>query len=202
MRLILRPALLTPVLLAGALGGLAVLSPPVPALGADEPAMVLVSAEPASALPRLPVRTAYRVVPGQRIARQAWADPVRGAEVTARFGDASSSWSSGRHTGLDLAAPVGTPIRSVAAGEVLSTAYDGAYGARTVVRLDDGTEVWYCHQDSQEVAAGDRVAQGQVIGAVGATGNVTGPHLHLEIRPGGGDPVDPSVVLAGHRVEP
>ena len=85
---------------------------------------------------------------------------------------------------------------------VVSAASDGAYGTKTVVRLEDGTEVWYCHQDTQDVAAGDRVSRGQVIGSVGATGNVTGPHLHLEIRPGGGDPVDPALALEGHRVEP
>ncbi len=202
MRLRPRPALVTPALLAVALGGLAVLAPPVPPVLGSTDGVVLVSAEPVASLPRLPVRPAYRVVPGRRIAQRAWVLPVRDYELTARFGDTSGHWSSGRHTGLDLAAPVGTPVRSVAAGEVLSTAYDGAYGARTVVRLQDGTEVWYCHQDTQAVAVGDRVAAGQPIGTVGATGNVTGPHLHLEIRPDGGDPVDPAEVLAGHRVEP
>ncbi len=106
------------------------------------------------------------------------------------------------HTGLDFAASVGSPIRSIAIGVVVSTEYDGAYGNKTVVRLSDGTEVWYCHQDTQSVVPGQTIRRGQVIGTVGATGNVTGPHLHLEIRPGGGDPVDPEVALRRHRVEP
>ena len=92
-----------------------------------------------------------------------------------------------------------TPSRP---GVVVSTEYDGAYGNKTVVRLTDGTEVWYCHQDTQSVVPGQSVARGQVIGTVGATGNTTGPHLHLEIRPGGGDPVDPELALRRHRVEP
>lgn len=196
MRLSVRPLLRTPVVAALALGGLAVLTQPAPPVLGQS---VLASAETVTLLPTAP---AYRVVPGRQVSREAWVLPVRDYELTAQFGDTSGHWSSGSHTGLDLAAPVGTPIRSVADGEVVSTDYDGAYGATTVVRLDDGTEVWFCHQDSQDVAPGERVERGQVIGAVGASGNVTGPHLHLEIRPGGGDPVDPATVLAGHKVEP
>jgi murein DD-endopeptidase MepM/ murein hydrolase activator NlpD len=126
---------------------------------------------------------------------------VQGYRLTSRFGDSGSYWSSGSHTGLDFAAAVGSPIRSVASGVVVSTAYEGAYGIKTVVRLADGTEVWYCHQDTRSVGQGQQVRGGQVIGTVGATGNVTGPHLHLEVRPGGGDPVDPEVSLHRHRVE-
>jgi murein DD-endopeptidase MepM/ murein hydrolase activator NlpD len=149
---------------------------------------------------------AFRLVARESIAREPvvpepWVVPVQGYQLTSRFGDSGSYWSSGSHTGLDFAAGVGSPIRSVASGVVVSTAYDGAYGVKTVVRLPDGTEVWYCHQDTQSVAPGQQVRGGQVIGTVGATGNVTGPHLHLEVRPGGGDPVDPEVSLHRHRVE-
>ncbi len=150
-----------------------------------------------SAQPDLP---AYHLVAGERITVQRWITPVYSYHLTGRFADGGSLWSSGSHTGLDFAAPTGSPVRSIASGVVLSTEYDGAYGNKTVVRLTDGTEVWYCHQDSQAVAPGEHVARGQVIGTLGSTGNVTGPHLHLEIRPGGGDPVDPEVALARHRV--
>jgi murein DD-endopeptidase MepM/ murein hydrolase activator NlpD len=155
---------------------------------------------PHSADPVEPDLPAYHLVVGERITVQRWITPVYSYHLTGRFDDGGSYWSSGHHTGLDFAAPSGTPIRSIAAGVVLSTDYDGAYGNKTVVRLEDGTEVWYCHQDSQAVAPGERVARGQVIGAIGTTGNTTGPHLHLEIHPGGGDPVDPEVALAAHRV--
>lgn len=147
-----------------------------------------------------PARSAYHLVAAEPIARDPWLIPVRSYRLTGRFGDVSGYWSAA-HTGLDFATSVGSPIRSIAIGVVVSTEYDGAYGNKTVVRLTDGTEVWYCHQDTQSVVPGQTIRRGQVIGTVGATGNVTGPHLHLEIRPRGGDPVDPELALRRHRVE-
>ena len=91
---------------------------------------------------------------------------------------------------------------AVANGTVTETGYDGAYGNKTVVTLDDGTEIWYCHQTSIYVSVGDRVNGGEVIGTVGATGNVTGSHLHLEVRPGGGGPVDPFQAFVEHGIVP
>lgn len=133
----------------------------------------------------------------------AWQSPlVRGTyALTGRFGQCSGLWSH-CHTGLDFAAPTGTPIRSVAAATVRKVGYAGAYGIRTIVTLDDGTQVWYCHQNNTSVAPGQRVRRGDRIGAVGATGNVTGPHLHLEVRPRGRAPVDPRTALIAHNVHP
>lgn len=130
--------------------------------------------------------------------RPEWVLPLSGYDLTAEFG-ASGLWAS-THTGLDFAAPVGSPIRSVADGVVVEAAYDGAFGNKTVVRLEDGTEVWYCHQDQLSVSAGERLQAGEVIGNVGMTGNTTGAHLHLEMHPAGGEPVDPHDVLAAHDV--
>jgi murein DD-endopeptidase MepM/ murein hydrolase activator NlpD len=130
-----------------------------------------------------------------------WTLPVVGYELTGRFGEVSSLWSAS-HTGLDFAAPGGTPIRAVASGEVVSAAWDGSYGYLTVVRLPDGTEIWYAHQQSIAADVGSTVQTGDIIGSVGATGNVTGEHLHLEIRPGGGDPVDPLGALAAKGLRP
>ena len=130
-----------------------------------------------------------------------WVLPVSGYRLTAQFGAYSGLWSH-YHTGLDFAAPSGTPIRSVANGVVTSVGYDGAYGNKTVVTLDDGTEIWYCHQTSYTVSDGEQVNAGETIGYVGSTGNVTGPHLHLEVRPGGGDPVDPYGALVVHGLQP
>jgi murein DD-endopeptidase MepM/ murein hydrolase activator NlpD len=137
----------------------------------------------------------------EEIARNTWVRPIAsGYRLTATFGQCSGLWSS-CHTGLDLAVPSGTPIHSVAAGRVTETGYDGAYGNKTVVTLEDGTELWYCHQTSVEVSVGDTVAPGQQIGTVGSTGNTTGPHLHLEVHPGAGDDaVDPAAALAEHGV--
>lgn len=124
-----------------------------------------------------------------------WTSPMSGYRLTGRFGDRSYMWSSGMHTGLDFAAPSGTPIRSVAAGVVKQASYDGSYGYKTVVSVPGGGEVWYCHQDRLAVSKGQRLEPGQLVGYVGATGNVTGSHLHLEIRYGK-RPVDPASVLA------
>ncbi len=136
-----------------------------------------------------------------KIALNQWQLPVDGYHLTARFGQCSALWAS-CHTGLDFAAPSGTPIHAVANGVVTSVGYDGSYGNKTVITLDDGTELWFCHQTSYTVNVGDTIQAGQLIGYIGATGNVTGPHLHLEVRPGGGDPVDPYQALVVHGLQP
>ncbi len=129
-----------------------------------------------------------------------WQLPVHSYHLTARFGE-YGLWSS-YHTGLDFAAPTGTPIYAVANGVISSASYDGSYGNKTVQTLEDGTELWYCHQNSFVVSAGDEVHAGELIGYIGSTGHVTGPHLHLEVRPGGGDPVDPYQALVVNGVTP
>jgi murein DD-endopeptidase MepM/ murein hydrolase activator NlpD len=135
-----------------------------------------------------------------------WVLPVAGYVLSATYGEVSSYWST-YHTGLDFAAASGTPIVSVAHGTVTYVGYDGAYGNKTEITLDDGTVIWYAHQTSQVVSTGAEVQPGELIGYVGATGNVTGPHLHLEVRMpsvGGvdGQDVDPYQALADHGVTP
>jgi murein DD-endopeptidase MepM/ murein hydrolase activator NlpD len=127
--------------------------------------------------------------------------PVSGYELTGRFGASSSLWSS-THTGLDFAAPEGADIRSVAGGVVTETGSDGAFGTKTVIRQAGGELLWYCHQSSVDVSVGDRVKAGEVIGAVGSTGNVTGPHLHLEVHSAGDDAVDPEDWLTDQGLRP
>jgi len=138
-----------------------------------------------------------------QIAANMWQLPIAHGvyHLTAGFGESSGLWAN-THTGLDFAAPSGTPIISVANGLVTSTEYAGAYGNQTIITLEDGTEIWYCHQTSFSVSPGDSVRGGQVIGTVGSTGNTTGPHLHLEVRPGAGDPVDPLAALGVHGLQP
>jgi hypothetical protein len=134
------------------------------------------------------------------LADNAWVLPLTGYRLTATFGE-YGLWAS-YHTGLDMAAPAGTPLVAMARAVVTSAGYDGAYGNKTVFTLEDGTELWYAHQTSIAVSVGDVVAPGDVVGTVGSTGNVTGPHLHLEVRPGGGDPVDPRAALIANGVTP
>jgi murein DD-endopeptidase MepM/ murein hydrolase activator NlpD len=137
------------------------------------------------------------------IAKDAWQLPVPHGvyHLTARFGQCSGLWSH-CHTGLDFAAPEGTPIHAIANGTVTDVGSAGAYGNRTIVTLEDGTELWYCHQSAFGVQKGQKVTAGQVIGAVGSTGNVTGPHVHIEVRPGAGDPVDPYQAMIAHGLKP
>lgn len=130
-----------------------------------------------------------------------WVLPVATYNLTSRFGQTGGLWSSGMHTGLDFAGPSGTEIVAMAQGTVESAGYSGAYGLRTVIRLNDGTEIWYAHQSRITVTAGQVVQPGDVTGYTGATGNVTGPHLHLEVRPQGGDPVDPAATMMSHGLQ-
>jgi murein DD-endopeptidase MepM/ murein hydrolase activator NlpD len=130
------------------------------------------------------------------IAKNLWQYPLEPVVLTARFGQ-YGLWSS-YHTGLDFNGNTGDEIHSIANGEVISASYDGSYGNKTVVRLEDGTELWYCHQTSFFVSVGDMVRAGEVIGTVGSTGHVTGSHLHVEVHPGGGDPVDPYTAMQQH----
>ncbi|MGW2254416.1 M23 family metallopeptidase [Kitasatospora sp. NPDC001660] len=126
--------------------------------------------------------------------------PVRDYSLSAHYGQSARYWAH-LHTGLDFAADTGTAVYAVGQGTVTSAGWSGAYGYRIVETLPDGTEIWYCHLSSIIKGSG-QVASGQQIGKVGATGNVTGPHLHLEVRPGGGAPVDPEPWLQQHGLNP
>ncbi|MFF0184523.1 M23 family metallopeptidase [Streptomyces sp. NPDC005244] len=129
--------------------------------------------------------------------------PTSSYTLTSRFGEAGALWSSGYHTGLDFAAPTGTLIKAIHSATVTEVGWAGSYGYRTILTLDDGTELWFCHQSSISVSAGQKVATGDVIGRVGATGNVTGPHLHLEVHPGGAATgIDPMAWLQGKGLNP
>ena len=118
--------------------------------------------------------------------------PVSGS-ISSRFG-ASSSRRSGSHTGLDIACPAGTGIRPISSGTVIFASYNGSYGNLIKVDHGNGIQSWYAHCSSINVGVGQTVGPGSVIGAVGSTGNSTGPHLHLEIRINGA-PVNPQNYL-------
>jgi murein DD-endopeptidase MepM/ murein hydrolase activator NlpD len=85
------------------------------------------------------------------------------------------------HGGLDIAADRGQPVYATAAGTVTFSRYQGAYGNLVVVDHGFGLETRYGHLSAFEVAAGDRVQRGDVVGRVGATGRATGNHLHYEV---------------------
>ena len=106
--------------------------------------------------------------------------PVSGI-ITSRYGAVSSIRSSS-HTGLDIATSSGTPIKVVADGTVISAQYSGSYGNIVKISHGNGVETWYAHTKAMYVKAGQTVKAGDVIAAVGTTGNSTGPHLHFEVR--------------------
>ena len=109
--------------------------------------------------------------------------PIEG-RITSRYG-VSSSIRKSTHTGLDISAVTGTDIKVVADGTVISAGYSGSYGYLVKVDHGNGVETWYAHTSKMYVKKGDIVKAGDVIAAVGSTGNSTGPHLHLEIRVNG-----------------
>lgn len=110
--------------------------------------------------------------------------PVSGT-VWSRFGS-NDSVRSHTHTGLDIAAPKGTPIKAAAAGKVTyaGNAGDG-YGNYVVISHGNGVQTVYAHCSKLLVSKGQQVSQGEVIAKVGSTGNSTGNHLHLEVRKNG-----------------
>ena len=109
--------------------------------------------------------------------------PVQG-RITSRYGHMSSI-RSGAHTGTDIACPQGTPIKSVASGTVTFAGWSGSYGKLIKVSHGNGVETWYAHCTELYGTVGQQVNAGDVIAAVGSTGNSTGNHLHLEIRVNG-----------------
>ncbi|MBQ0852076.1 peptidoglycan DD-metalloendopeptidase family protein [Streptomyces sp. BH-SS-21] len=123
--------------------------------------------------------------------------PVSGASIGTSYKMSGSMWSSGYHTGVDFVVPTGTALKSVGAGTVVSAGWGGAYGNQVVIQLADGHYAQYAHLSSLSVSAGQTVTGGQQVGLSGATGNVTGPHLHFEIRttPDYGSDVDPLAYL-------
>lgn len=115
--------------------------------------------------------------------------PTRGT-ITSRFG---ARWGR-NHDGLDIAAPVGTAVKAADGGEVIFTGTSGGYGKLIKIDHGGGFVTYYGHLSKISVKVGDKVYKGQTIGAVGNTGNSTGPHLHFEIRKNG-SPVNPSKYL-------
>ncbi|MGR8009762.1 M23 family metallopeptidase [Streptomyces hypolithicus] len=140
---------------------------------------------------------AKRKAEEERLAKLAasYSLPTSSYTLTSTYGQSGSMWSSGQHTGLDFAAPTGTPAKAVHSGTIKSAGWSGSYGYRVVLELEDGTEVWYAHLSSMTVSAGQTVGTGETIGRVGATGNVTGPHLHLEVHTADGSGIDPAAWL-------
>ncbi|MDF3301070.1 peptidoglycan DD-metalloendopeptidase family protein [Streptomyces tropicalis] len=126
--------------------------------------------------------------------------PVTQRGLSAYFGQAGVNWMS-VHTGIDFPVSYGTTVMSAIDGTA-RTQWNSAYGNMLIVTGKDGTETWYCHLSSYRVASGTPVKAGQPVAYSGNSGNSTGPHLHFEVRPAGGPPVDPLPWLRSHGLDP
>lgn len=132
----------------------------------------------------------------------AFVAPIAGSYVSTAYKASSGLWSSGSHTGIDFHAASGTSVHAVGAGTVVEAGWGGSYGNNVVIKMNDGTYTQYGHLSSISVSVGETVTPGRQIGLSGATGNVTGPHLHFEARTGAdyGSDIDPIAYLRSHGV--
>jgi murein DD-endopeptidase MepM/ murein hydrolase activator NlpD len=132
----------------------------------------------------------------------AYVPPVAGSYVSTGYKSGGAVWSSGSHTGVDFHASSATPVRAVGSGTVVEAGWGGAYGNQIVLRMNDGTYLQYGHLSSIGVSVGQQVTPGAQIGLSGATGNVTGAHLHFEARTTQeyGSDIDPVAYLRSHGV--
>lgn len=111
----------------------------------------------------------------------AW--PING-RLEGGYGGRSDPFSGegAMHTGIDISAPVGTPVKVTADGIVIHSNWNGGYGRCVIVDHGNGYQTWYAHLSRMDVVEGQEIRQGDIIGLVGATGRATGPHLHYEVR--------------------
>lgn len=124
------------------------------------------------------------VVEGTVYKMRVFAMPVLNGKITSHFGyrrDPFNPNLKNFHSGLDLSAPVGTPIIASSDGVVEFTGRNGGYGNTIIIRHKDGYKTVYAHCSTITVSPGDHVKMGTVIGSVGRTGTATGAHLHFEV---------------------
>jgi murein DD-endopeptidase MepM/ murein hydrolase activator NlpD len=140
---------------------------------------------------------------GQRAYAKAWRKnivpsmwPVNG-QIASRFGDRSDplSGEGGFHKGVDLVATMGTPVHAAADGIITAAQFANRYGRAVMIDHGNGMATLYAHLSNFEVIPGEEVKRGQLIGHSGASGRVSGPHLHFEVRQGG-SPVNPARYLS------
>ena len=130
------------------------------------------------------------------------ASPIKGHKVSTPFGVKGARWSSGKHEGIDIAAPVGTEILAPCDGKVakVGQCWGAAFGQNSVLLKVEEGHLLFAHCSKALVKVGDKVSKGQKIALVGADGNVTGPHLHMELQKGPGwvkgGGLDPKAILA------
>jgi len=117
--------------------------------------------------------------------------PVNG-RLLSRFGERQDPFSGegAMHTGVDISSPMGTPVHCAADGIVAYSEYNAGYGRMVIVDHGNGMTTRYAHLSKFEVIPGQEIRRGEIVGYSGASGRVTSPHLHFEVRLGG-SPVNP-----------
>jgi murein DD-endopeptidase MepM/ murein hydrolase activator NlpD len=146
----------------------------------------------------------YSAFPGSDIGGKIEVSVVSGGEVNlstsevtqpplAKIDVSQNYWLL--HPGVDLRAPVGTPIRSIMKGQVADVKYETyGYGKHVIVEHGNGFKSLYAHMSKVEVKVGDEVGLDTILGEIGSTGRSTGPHLHIEVYENG-NKINPSVFL-------
>ena len=121
--------------------------------------------------------------------------PVNGT-IQSRFGDRTDplSGEGSMHTGVDIHAEMGTPVHAAADGVIYAAEFASLYGRLVVIDHGNGMRTWYAHLSGFNVIPGQEIRRGEIIGYTGASGRVTGPHLHFEVRMGN-TPVNPHPYL-------
>ena len=147
-------------------------------------------------------KTGYFDEQGRSTRRGLMRTPISGARISSRFGMRRHPvlGYTKMHTGVDFAAGTGTPIHAAGSGVVIHAGWRGGYGRTVMIRHPSGHVTLYAHQSriAPGISKGVHVAQGQIIGYVGASGRTTGPHLHFEVRIKG-KPVNPLRVRTASR---
>lgn len=146
---------------------------------------------------------AYYTLSGESLKRAFLASPMEISRVTSgfkmRFHPIKQVWKA--HLGVDYAAPVGTPVRSVGDGVVVFAGVQSGFGNVIKIRHQGQVETVYAHLSRFFVRTGESVSQGQNVGAVGMTGWTTGPHLHFEYRVNG-EYKDPQIFAQHNATQP
>lgn len=122
------------------------------------------------------------------VTERVFINPVPNSRVSSYYGrrkDPFNKYSKNFHSGLDLAAPLGTPVMAAAEGEVVFTGKNGGYGNTVILLHENGYKTVYAHCSKIVVEVGEKVKMGRVIAAVGRTGTATGAHLHFEVYKNG-----------------
>lgn len=172
--------------------------------GVEIPAIPGITAPAEQGAPQLPAEVTGLL--DQFSGANNWLDqlnPIKPSAVQPVSGVLTSDWGprwGAHHGGIDIAAPIGTPIKSAADGTVIEAGAASGYGQWVRVANDDGTTAVYGHVDTYQVSAGQRVSAGQQIATVGNRGWSTGPHLHFEVWDGNGGKINPNAWLSDRGV--